>query len=152
MKKIFLTLIFLFILLLSSCSFLPTKPQENPSPTPETTAIPEKAGMANPASVNCVDKGGELTIKKDLDGNEYGVCIFDDNRQCEEWAMYRKECPEGGVKITGYNNQGQIECAIKGGDVDMENKMCTLPNELMCAIYQDGIQCPDVTSPKDYEE
>jgi hypothetical protein len=43
--------------------------------------------MANPASVNCIDKGGILEIRKNALG-EYGVCIFADNKICEEWAIY----------------------------------------------------------------
>mgnify|MGYP003704916783 CR=1 FL=1 len=25
------------------------------------------------------------------------VCVFADNRQCEEWAMMRDRCPVGGI-------------------------------------------------------
>ena len=31
-------------------------------------------GMANPASVYCVEQGGESIIKQDKDGSEYGIC------------------------------------------------------------------------------
>ncbi len=51
-----------------------------------------QAGLANPASVNCVnDMGGTLEIKKDPEGNEYGVCHLPDGSACEEWALYRGE-------------------------------------------------------------
>ena len=40
--------------------------------------------MANPASANYVKQGGTLTIQKRGDGGEYGICLFEDNRQCEE--------------------------------------------------------------------
>ena len=55
--------------------------------------------MPNPASENCTEKGGTLSIEKRGDGGEYGVCIFEDNMQCEEWALMRGECPVGGVTI-----------------------------------------------------
>jgi len=55
-----------------------------------------KTGIANPASVNCIDKGGVLSIQKRGDGGEYGICIFEDNSQCEEWALFRGECSAGG--------------------------------------------------------
>jgi putative hemolysin/predicted metal-dependent phosphoesterase TrpH len=61
----------------------------------------KKTGIANPASVNCINKGGTLSIQKSADGGEYGICTFEDNRQCEEWALFRGECPAGGRKITG---------------------------------------------------
>lgn len=54
-----------------------------------------KAGIANPASVNCINKGGSLSIQKSPDGGEYGICTFKDGQQCEEWAFFRGECPAG---------------------------------------------------------
>jgi putative hemolysin len=51
-----------------------------------------KAGMANPASTFCVKNGYKIEIRKNADGSEYGVCIFNDGKECEEWAFYRKEC------------------------------------------------------------
>ena len=60
-----------------------------------------KTGIANPASVNCINKGGTLSIQKSIDGGEYGICTFGDNQQCEEWALFRGECPAGGKKVTG---------------------------------------------------
>lgn len=81
----------------------------------ETPIITTTVGLANPASTNCVDKGGRLEIKTKADGSQYGICYFEDNRQCEEWALLRGECPVGGVKITGYDNEDQSYCAITGG-------------------------------------
>lgn len=51
--------------------------------------------MANPASVYCEDNGGTLEIRTGADGGEYGVCIFDDGSECEEWAYFRGECVPG---------------------------------------------------------
>ena len=69
----------------------------------EPTATPKPAAaVANPASANCVSKGGKLIIDRRGDGGDYGVCLFEDNRQCEEWALFRGECPVGGIKVTGY--------------------------------------------------
>jgi putative hemolysin len=90
--------------------------------------------IANPASVNCTAKGGKLDIKKRGDGGEYGVCLFEDNRQCEEWALFRGECPIGGRRITGYDSEEQIYCAIIGGATIAEpNTTCTLPNGKVCS-------------------
>ncbi len=65
-------------------------------------AAASSASMANPASVNCEKVGGSLKIEERPDGGQYGVCMFADNMQCEEWALMRGECPAGGVKVTGY--------------------------------------------------
>ena len=50
------------------------------------------ASMANPASVNCGKKGGRLTIQRQSDGGEIGICTFADGTICEEWVLYRGEC------------------------------------------------------------
>lgn len=71
--------------------------------------------LANPASHNCVAKGGTVTIEKNPKGAEYGVCVFADNLQCEEWAMLRGQCRTGGIKVTGYANPAARYCAITGG-------------------------------------
>ena len=70
---------------------------------------------ANPASVICAQKGGELRIERRGDGGAYGVCVFTDNRQCEEWAMLRGQCPVGGLRVTGYVTPAARYCAITGG-------------------------------------
>ena len=49
-------------------------------------------GMANPASVYCEEQGGWLEIRTADDGGQYGVCIFSDGSECEEWAFFRGEC------------------------------------------------------------
>lgn len=49
-------------------------------------------GIANPASTFCVDQGYKVEIRKDDEGNEYGVCIINENNECDEWKFYRKEC------------------------------------------------------------
>lgn len=103
-----------------------------PSPGPVIVQVTPKNSLANPASVNCVDKGGQLIIKKRGDGGEYGICIFEDNRQCEEWTLFRGECVPGNFKITGYDNEAQVYCAITAGKVDMNNRTCTWRDGMVC--------------------
>ena len=50
------------------------------------------AGIANPASVYCASLGYKLDIRTDADGGQYGVCVFGDGQECEEWKFYRSEC------------------------------------------------------------
>jgi heat shock protein HslJ len=61
-------------------------------------AADEPVGLANPASVYCEEQGGTLEIRSDTDGNQYGVCIFADGSECEEWAFFRGECQQGGTE------------------------------------------------------
>lgn len=53
---------------------------------------PSDAGMPNPASVYCEEQGYRLEIRTDEEGNQYGVCIFPDGSECEEWTFFRGEC------------------------------------------------------------
>jgi putative hemolysin len=92
--------------------------------------------LANPASKNCIDNGGKLVIQKNPNGGEYGICFFEDNRQCEEWAFFRGDCEKGGRKVTGYENEAQVFCAITGGVVRMDRK------PISCELPKDGGTCP----------
>lgn len=99
----------------------------NDTPTPSTT-------LANPASVNCAQKGGTLIMKTNGTGGEYGLCDFGDNMSCEEWALYRGECPVGGVKTTGYDTIAQKYCAWTGGKTfAVPNSVCSLPDGTKCS-------------------
>jgi len=107
------------------------------SQDPEPAAPPQGA---NPASVNCLKAGGRLAIEKNPTGDEFGVCLFEDNHQCEEWALLRGECPLGGRRITGYATQAGRWCAITGGqytdvtgnDASDEHGNCILPGGKQC--------------------
>lgn len=90
--------------------------------------------LANPASENCNKVGGNLVMEKRGDGGEYGLCYFDDNRACEEWALLRGDCPLGGVKTTGFDAIDQKYCAWLGGStLAVSQSVCT---------FKDGSSCP----------
>ncbi len=87
--------IFLVFLLVAGC----TQPL-TPVPVPSTPGTPQPtSGMANPASVSCVQSGGTLHINKDAVGNEYGMCAFPNGTSCEEWALFRGEGCKPGVPV-----------------------------------------------------
>ena len=48
--------------------------------------------LANPASVNCAQKGGRRESKTGEKG-EYTMCHLPDGTICEEWALFRGTCP-----------------------------------------------------------
>ena len=105
-------------------------------------------GLANPASVNCGEKGGTLTIETKPDGGQYGVCNFEDNMQCEEWALYRGDCPVGGVNVIGYDTPQQIFCAISGGQtLAVADATCSFPNGTVCSVeaFYTGVCGPDIS-------
>ena len=89
--------------------------------------------MGNPASINCAKVGGNLVMQKRGDGGEYGLCYFEENRACEEWALIRGECPVGGRKTTGYDTVDQNYCAWLGGDTAaVKDSVCTFKNGKKC--------------------
>ncbi len=108
-----------------------------------TTSDPSlnKIGLANPAAVHCIDKGGQLKIEKDGSGAEYGVCVFEDNRQCEEWALLRGRCSIGGIKVTGYLTDAAKYCAIRGGQYNVTNQKSQFIAEQGTCILQGGRVC-----------
>jgi len=113
-----------------------------------TPVVPEKpVTIANPAATNCVAQGGTSKIENKPDGSQYGVCYFDDNRQCEEWALLRGDCPVGGFKVTGYITPAAVFCAISGGTYNItgasqtanpekEAGTCTFKNGKKCDVWQ----------------
>lgn len=123
------------ILLVSGCVLFACS---DPAPTPAAV------GLANPASVNCDKVGGELQIEKNAAGAEYGVCVFEDNRQCEEWALFRGQCPKGGLEVTDYRTPGARYCVIRGGtytvtvpasEAKTEQGRCELPGGDFCSAH-----------------
>ena len=91
MKRI-LTLT-LILLALTSCASPPPTGTSQTQPTPITapTNTPQ-ANMPNPASVYCEQQGNRLEIRTAADGSQFGVCIFPDGSECDEWAYFRGEC------------------------------------------------------------
>jgi len=85
---------------------------------------PERAQLANPASENCVAQGGRHITEPTPPG-EIGVCLFEDNRQCEEWALLRGHCPAGGMHVAGFTSDEERLCAIRGGH--LQQGQCSLP-------------------------
>jgi uncharacterized protein len=64
----------------------PAKPAADEKPAAES------AQLANPASVNCEEKGGKLEIVDTPEGQQ-GICVLADGTRCDEWAFLRGDCP-----------------------------------------------------------
>lgn len=119
-----------------------------------TACTPEDdpgVALPNPASVNCEEQGGTLQIEARPDGGQFGVCYFEDNRQCEEWALFYGDCPAGGLKVTGYATAAGRFCAITGAtyavtgtdESGTETGTCTLKDGTVCdagAFYEGTCQ------------
>ena len=74
-----------------SASFRFFKKKNNDDNKPAATVpAPAKVTAANPASQFCVDKGGKSITEKDKNGNERGVCRFNNGTKVDEWDYYRE--------------------------------------------------------------
>lgn len=93
------------LLLVAGCGGIPVSGAQSPETslvdvvvveTESSTVVEEDkgVGMANPASVYCAEQGGRLETRETGVG-QYGVCVFPDGRECEEWAYFRGECSPG---------------------------------------------------------
>lgn len=86
------------VLVITSCSLFGNGLQTD-EPSPQDNQGEPTAGnaeIANPASVYCIDQGYSLELRTNNDGGMYGVCVFPDGSECEEWAYFHGECAPGG--------------------------------------------------------
>jgi putative hemolysin len=90
-------LLSLTAVILSACSGAPAV-KATPVPAKEAREEPA-AGLANPAAVYCQEQGGTVEIRTDAQGGQYGVCVFDDGSECDEWAYFRGECQPGELEV-----------------------------------------------------
>ena len=58
----------------------------------EPTGTTFDVGLANPASVFCVEQGGTVEIVDEADG-QVGYCNLPDGTRVEEWEYFRSENP-----------------------------------------------------------
>lgn len=109
----FLTLLILliFIFSLSACSSKPQKYMLSKDEL-QKERTKEKTGLANPATMFCMNQSGNSwSVKEDDSGSQYGICSFSDGSSCEEWAYYRGNC-EPGLNLTKCKGQfwGKAVC------------------------------------------
>ncbi len=127
----FLLLIILAALFLAACS-----------PLSPGSSDKESAGMANPAAKHCVDQGYKYEIRKDAQGNEYGVCIFDAKTECDAWAFYRGECGpqnQGAAGNTGLANPAAVYCQEQGFNYEMRTD--DQGKAVGVCVFDDGSDC-----------
>ena len=77
---------------------------------------------------HCEAQGGTRTLERGPFG-EIGVCVFEGNRQCEEWALRLGACLRGGIPVGRYATTSERHCAIRGGQM-------TIPG---CALSPVGL-------------
>jgi putative hemolysin len=129
---IFLSITFLFY------SYLFAYGQE------QSNSLKEDSKIANPASVYCVEVGGRVVIRKDKAGNEYGICVFKDGKECDEWALLRGQCPIGGMRKKAYKDPFEYCEDVKTVDKpDSRYKGYKTPESIIQAMIRQGIVSAD---------
>jgi putative hemolysin len=112
--------------------------------------------MPNPASVYCEENGGTVAMRQDDAGGQYGVCVFPDQSECDEWAYYRGDCQTGDSlrspsptpgDTASVANPASRYCEENGGTVDFRQDgsggvkgVCVFPDDTECeewAYYRD---------------
>ncbi len=113
--------------------FLPPLPKKSISDLNTRSLVEEGESVSATREEDSLPVG-RLEIRDSKRG-QYGVCLFDDNWQCEEWALLCGQCPVGGLKITGYEDEAQAYCTITGGKVE------GLGTKTLICKRVDGIYC-----------
>ncbi|MCL4265606.1 MAG: DUF333 domain-containing protein [Anaerolineae bacterium] len=101
-------------------------------------------GLANPASENCIQQGGQVEIRQGEAG-EYGVCVWDDGRACDEWAFYHGVCEQHQVLLTFLDRLAAGEYAaaaeLYGGSYEiLEGYNPTVDPDDVASLWQNGCQ------------
>lgn len=136
-------------------AFAVLNPPAMPAAQPNTGGnIGGNTQLANPASVNCVNKGGTLRMETNSAG-QYGICVLKNGTECEEWAFFRGECPlpfdemvaaqaqsfcsrENVASVYTCGDYVKVVSSLIGGGSTFYK---VNPN----AVVDDGIQCPVVS-------
>jgi putative hemolysin len=138
-KNISITIV-LGLFVLSACS------AQTPQPVPVTPTL-DTITIANPASAYCEEQGFKMETRTAQDGSQYGVCMFEDDTECEEWAYYRGECKPGDMNVApaptaspaGIANPASTYCLEQGGTSEIRTAedgsqygVCSLPDGREC--------------------
>lgn len=110
------------------------------------SGVKPETRIANPASVHCIRSGGKLVIRRNKDGGEYGVCVFEDNRECEEWALFRGECPVGGLDVKTFTTDDPFKYCAVIGTIDIPDARYTgkgTPDPIVERMIKEGILSAD---------
>ncbi len=124
----------------------------------EVTSTPiigmEDVNIANPASVYCEKQGYTLETRTDTEGNQYGVCIFKDGSECDEWAYFRGECAPGGQHPTTENKAVEAAKVLLANELKVDASQIivfqlqaiTWPDRCL-GLAAEGEACSEVETP-----
>lgn len=85
----------------------------------------KQAQIANPASTNCIEQGGKLAFQENENGT-VGICTLPDGTECEEWALFRGECPAKAHYCTPESRNAEV---------------CTAEYNPVCGWFNSSVKC-----------
>lgn len=162
-KNVILT--FMVILSLATLLAIAGCTAEQPSKDQE-----QQVGMANPASVKCINDGGKLEMIEEAAGTR-GICVFPDGSKCDEWQYFggecqpgnrtNKDCPSSCPMLSSpsptWCKDGEItpgdadECGCRGAPKCLARTYCTPESKKaqactmeympVCGWYGNNVQC-----------
>ena len=91
----------------------------------EITGTPN-VNIANPAAVFCEKQGYQIETRTDSAGNQYGMCLFTDGSECDEWAYFRGECAPGGQNPATENKAVEAAKILLAGELNIETDQITV--------------------------
>lgn len=106
-------------------------------------SLQASADMPNPASVFCEENGGKLEIRTAEDGSQTGICIFEDDSECDEWTFFRGECKQGDslVPAAGIPNPASQFCQEQGGKLVIDTD--AFGGQVGLCQFDDGSTCEE---------
>ena len=130
------------LFVLSACS------PQTPQPVPATATL-DTITIDNPAAAYCEEQGFKLEIRTAQDGSQYGVCLFEDNTECEEWAYYRGECKPGDMDAAppptatpaGIANPASTYCVEQDGTSEI--RTAEDGSQYSVCSFPDGGECEE---------
>ncbi len=106
----------------------------------ECAPASQGGSLPNPASVYCEQQGYTSEIRTADDGSQYGVCIFPDGSQCDEWAYYRRECAPA-TQDASMPNPASVYCEQQGYQVEI--RTASDGSQSGACIFPDGSECDE---------
>jgi putative hemolysin len=131
MKQLTIVTLVVIVLVLAACV---------PLPASRATPTQGEAGLPNPASKYCVDRGGKLEIRNETAG-QAGYCVFTDGSECDEWAYFRGQCAPGASRSSANMvNPASKFCTDQGYKWEARDES---GGQVGYCVFPDGSECEE---------
>lgn len=104
---------------------------------------PGEALLTNPAADYCRGRGYSYELRTNLDGSQFGVCLFDDGTECDGWTYYNGACVPRTVETLQQMTLGANPAAVYCEEVGHTFELRDEPDGRQSGIclFADGSEC-----------